>query len=113
MRGAPQKAGEEYSIMIFDEGEAIHEHVQPEDVTFPNPDMATLVINSSNEESVSDKHTFQVVDDIYEEDLPKPHVQYTPHQIKDLQMKDPSLEIIINKLKKGTQPNKPLPNTFF
>ena len=85
-------------MMIFDEGETIHEHVQPEDFTPSNPNMVTLVTNSNNEESVSDKHTFQVGDDIYEEDLHKPHVQYTPHQIKHLQMKDPSLAVIINKL---------------
>ena len=54
--------------------------MQPQDFTPPNPDMVTLVINS-NKESISDKHTSQVGDDIYEEDLPKPHVQYTPHQI--------------------------------
>ena len=28
-------------------------------------------------------------------------------------MKDTSLAIIINKLQKGTHPNKPLPNTYF
>ena len=28
-------------------------------------------------------------------------------------MKDPSLALIINKLQKGTQPHKPLPNTYF
>ena len=63
--------------------------------------MVTLVIDSNNEDSVSDKHAFQVEDDIYEEDLPKPHIQYTPYQIKHLGMKDPSLAIIINKLQKG------------
>ena len=71
---------------------------------------------TNNEESVSDKHTFQVGDDIYEEDLaliPKHHIQYTPHKIKWLQMKDPSLGIIMNKLQKGTHPHKPLPNTYF
>ena len=78
--------------------------------------MVTLVTDSNNEESVIDKYTFQVVDDIYEKDLtliPKPHVQYTPHQIKQLQMKDPSLAIIMNKVQKGTHPNKPVPNTYF
>ena len=59
--------------------------------------MITLVTDSNNEESISDKHTFRI-DDIYEEDLPKPYIQYTPHQIKHLQMKDPSLAIIINKI---------------
>ena len=48
-----------------------------------------------------------------EADLPKPHIQYSPHQNKHLQMKDPSLAIIINKLQKSTQPHKPLPNTYF
>ena len=62
--------------------------------------MVTLVTDSNNEESVSDKHTFQIGDDIYKEDLPKSHIQYTPHQIKNLQMKDPTLAIIINKLQK-------------
>ena len=28
-------------------------------------------------------------------------------------MKDPSLALIINKLQKGTQPQKPLPSTYF
>ena len=41
--------------------------MQPEDFTPPNPDMATLVIDSNKEESISDKHTFQVGDYIYEE----------------------------------------------
>ena len=116
MRRAPRKPGEEYYITIFDEGETIQEHVQPEDFTPPNPDVVTLVTDSNNEESVSDKYTFQVGDDIYEEDLaliPKPHIQYVSHQIKWLQMKDPSLAIIMNKLQKGTHPHKPLPNTYF
>ena len=39
--------------------------MQPEDFTPQNPDMVTLVIDSNNEESVSDKHTFKVGDDIY------------------------------------------------
>ena len=62
--------------------------------------MVTLISDPNNEESVIDKHTFQVGDDLYEEDLPKPHIQYTPNQIKHLQMKDSSLELIINKLQK-------------
>ena len=74
--------------------------MQPEDFTPPNPDMVMLVTDSNNEESVSDKHTFQVGDDIYEEHLPKPQIQYTPHQIKHLQMKGPSLAVIMNKLQK-------------
>ena len=107
----PEKLGEEYSVVIFNDSETIHEHVQPEDFTSPNPNMVTLNTYSNNEESVSDKHTFQIGDDIYEEDLPKPHIQYTPHQIKHLQMKDPPLAIIINKVQKGTHPHMPLPNT--
>ena len=75
--------------------------------------MVTLVIDSNEEESVSDKHKFQVGDDIFEEDLSKPHVQYTPNQIKHLQMKDPSLAMLSNRLQKGTQFQKPLPNTYF
>ena len=75
--------------------------------------MLTLITDSNKEESVIDKHTFQVGDDLYEEDLPKCHIQYTTHQIKHLQMKDPSLVLIINKLQKGTQPPKPLANTYF
>ena len=67
-KSPPEKPDEEYGITIFDEGEAIQEHVQPEDFTPPDPDMVTLVTDSKNEESVSDKHTFQVGDDIYEED---------------------------------------------
>ena len=55
--------------------------MQPEDFTPPNLDMVTLVTDSNYEVSVSDKHTFQVRDDIYKEDLPKPNIQYTPHQI--------------------------------
>ena len=108
-----EKPGKEYDITVFDEGETIHEHVQPEDFTPPNPDMVTLVTDCNNEESVSDKHTFQVGDDIYEEDLAKPHIQYTPYQIRSLQLKGPSLALIINKLQKGTHPHKPLPNSYF
>ena len=59
-RGPPEKPGEEYGNTIFDEGETIHEHVQPEDFTLPNPDMVMLLTDSNNEESVSDKHTFKV-----------------------------------------------------
>ena len=75
--------------------------------------MVTLISNPNHEESLTDKQTFQVGDDLYEEDLPKPHILYTPHQIKHLQMKDPSSALIINQLQKGTQPQKPLPNTYF
>ena len=65
MRKAPsEKPGEEYGITIFNEGETIHEHAKPEDFTPPHPNMVTLVTDSTNEESVSDKHTFQVGDDI-------------------------------------------------
>ena len=113
MKGAPRKTGKEFGITIFDEGEIIHEHAQPEDVTPPHPDVVTLISNPNHKESVIDKHTFKVGDDLCEEDLPKPHIQYTPHQIKHLQMKDPSLALIINKLQKGTQPQEPLPNTYF
>ena len=115
-KSPPENPGEEYSVTIFDEGKTIQEHVQPEDFTPPNPDMVTLVADSNNEESVSDKHTFQLGDDVYEEDLaliPEPHIQYIPHQIKQLQMKDPSLATIMNKLKKGTHHHKPSPNTYF
>ena len=48
-RIASEKPSKEYGIMIFDEGETIHEHAQPEDFTPPNPDMVTLVIDSNNE----------------------------------------------------------------
>ena len=99
-KSCPEEPAEEYSVIIFDESGTIHEHVQPEDLTTPNPNMITLVTDFNNEESVSDKHTFQIGDDIYEEDLPKPPIQYTPHQIKCLQMKDPSLAIIIKNYKK-------------
>ena len=85
-----EKPGEEHGITIFDEGETIHEHAQPEDFTPPHPDVVTLITDSNSEESVIDKHTFQVGDDLYEGDLPKPHIQYTTLQIKHLQMKDPS-----------------------
>ena len=112
-KSPPEKPDEEFGITIFDEGETIHKHAEPEDFTPPNPNMVTLVTDSNNEESVNDKNTFQIGDDIYEEDLPKPQIQYTPHQIKHLQMKDPSLAIKINKLQNGTQPHKPLPNTYF
>ena len=75
--------------------------------------VVTLITDSNNEEPVIDKYTFQVGDNLYEKYLPKPHIQYTPHQLKNHQMKDPSLALIINKLQKGTQPQKPLPNTYF
>ena len=99
--------------MIFDEGETTHEHAEPEDFTLAHPDVEHFITDSNNEESVIDKHTIQVGDDLYEEDLPKSYIQYTPHQVIYLQMKDPSLALIINKLQKGTQPHKPLPNTHF
>ena len=44
--------------------------------------MVTLVTDSNNKEPASDKHAFQVRDDIYEEDLaliPEPYIQYTPY----------------------------------
>ena len=65
--------------MIFDEVETIHEHVQPEDFTPSLPDMVILITDSNDEESVIDKHTFQVGDCLYEEVFPKPHIQYTTH----------------------------------
>ena len=67
----------------------------------PNPDMVTLVTDSNSEDPARDKHTFQVGDDIYK---PEPHIQYIYHQIKWLQMKDPSLAIIMNKLQNSTSP---------
>ena len=39
----PEKPGEEYGIITFDEGETIQEHAHPEEFTLPNPDMVTLV----------------------------------------------------------------------
>ena len=72
--------------------------------------MVLFVTDSTNKEPASDKHTFQVGDDIFEEGLasmPEPHIQYTNHQIKQLQMKDLSLAIIMNKLQKGADPHKP------
>ena len=73
--------------------------------------MVAFISDPNHEEPIIDKHTFQVGDDLYEKNLPKPHIQYTPHQMKHLQMADPSLALIINKLQKGTQPQQPLPNT--
>ena len=58
-------------------------------------------------------NTFQVGDNLYVEDLPEPCIKYTPHQIKHHQMRDSSLALIINKLQKGTQTQKPLPSTYF
>ena len=49
-RSLPVKPGEEYDVTIFNEGETIHEHVQPEDFTPQNPDMVTPVTDSNNEE---------------------------------------------------------------
>ena len=62
---------------------------------------------------VTDKHTIQVGDDLCEEDLSKPNIQYTCYQINHLQMKDPSLALITNKLQKGTETRQILPNTYF
>ena len=39
----PEKPGEEYGITIFDEGETIYEHAQPENFTPPHPDVVTLI----------------------------------------------------------------------
>ena len=71
VKSPPDKPDEGHGITIFDEGETIHEHAQPEDFTPSNPDTVTLVTDSNNEESVSDQHTFQVGDYIY-------HIQYIP-----------------------------------
>ena len=62
--------------------------------------MVILITDSNIEDSVIDKHTFQVGDDLYEKHLPRAHIQYTPLQIKHLQMKDRSLTLIINKIAK-------------
>ena len=70
MKGAPQKnLVRNMALHLFDEGETIHEHAQPEDFTSSPPDMVTLITDSNNEESVTDKHTFQVGDDLNEKDL--------------------------------------------
>ena len=53
-RNLPEKPGEEYGVMIFNEGETIHEYVQPEDFTPPHPHIVTLITDSNNEESVID-----------------------------------------------------------
>ena len=79
----------------------------------PHPDVVTLISDLNHEKTITDKPTFWVGDDLYEENLPKPHIQYTPHQIKHLQMKDPSLALIINRLQKHTQPQQTLPNSYF
>ena len=63
-RSPPGKPGEEFGIMIFDGGRTIHEQAQPEDFTPPHPDMVTLISDPYSEESVIDKHTFQVGDDL-------------------------------------------------
>ena len=110
---SPRKAGEVFGITTFVEGETIHEHAQPESFTPPHSDMVTVISDPTNEDSGIDKHTFQVGDELYVEDLPKPHIWYTPYQMKHLQMKDYSLALIINKLQKGTHPQMPLPNTYF
>ena len=34
-RNPPEKPGEEYGVTIFDEGETIHKHAQPEDFLPP------------------------------------------------------------------------------
>ena len=106
-----EKPGQEFGVTIVDVDEIIYEYVQPDDFTPSHPDVVTLISNPNHEEMVTDKHTFQVGDDLYEKNLPKSHIQYTPQQIKHLQMKDPPLTLIINKLQKGTQPQQILPNT--
>ena len=65
-----------------------------------------LFLTLTTKKMVPDKHTFQVGDDLYEDDLPKPYIQYTPHQIKHLQMKESLLALIINKLQKVPTLNK-------
>ena len=87
MRRAPQKTmvKNTMELQYLMRVKSFQEHVQSEDFIPPIPDMVTLVTDSNNEESVIDKHTFQVGDDIYEKDLtliPKPHIQYTPNKIK-------------------------------
>ena len=75
-----------------------------------------LSLTLTIKELASDGNTFQVGDDICEEDsasIPEPHIQLTPHQIKQLQVKDPSLAVIMKKLQKSAHSHKPLPNTYF
>ena len=90
-KSPPEKPGEEFDITLFDEGEIIYEHAWPEDFTPLHSDVVTLISDPNHEEPIIDKHAFQVEDNLYEKDLPKPHIWYTPQQIKHLQMTDPSL----------------------
>ena len=60
--------------MIFDEGENIHEHAWPEDITPPHPYVVNLISDPNHDKSLNDKHMFQVGDDLYKDDLPKPHI---------------------------------------
>ena len=64
-RSHQEKPGEEFGITIFDEGETNHEHTQPVNFTPPHPDEATLISDPNSEESVIDKHIFQVGDDLH------------------------------------------------
>ena len=91
-RNPTEKPGQECSTMIFDKGETIYKHMPPEDFISPHSDMLPVITDSSNEESVIDKHTFQV-GDLYEEDLPKPQIQYTSHQFKCLCNERPFINI--------------------
>ena len=57
-KSLPQKSGEEFGVKIFDEGEIIYEHAQPEDFTPPHQNVATLISNPNHNKMVTDKHTF-------------------------------------------------------
>ena len=66
----PEKPGEEIGVTIFDEGEITYENAQPENFTPMHPEVASLISDPNHEKMVTDKHTFQVGNTLYEEDLP-------------------------------------------
>ena len=67
-RSPPEKPGEECGIMIIWWGWNHPWTCTTRRLHTSHPDVVTLITDSNNEESVIDKHTFQVGDDLFEED---------------------------------------------
>ena len=88
MKGAPQKNLVRSMALQYLMRVKPSMNMHSQKTSLPPLNVVTRITDSNNEVSVIDKHTFHVGDDLYEEDLPKPHIQYTSHQLKHLQIKD-------------------------
>ena len=105
-------------ITIFDEGESIKITANPESFTPPDPNMILTVTDNTSTDAnhYLDKDMFVLLGVVYvidDEHLTKPQIYLSPQQIKQIQLKDHSLAIIISKLSKNKIHSTPLPNTYF